>query len=236
MNEFSGFPARMLFTPIPNLFFSAVLPQISDINELKVTLHIFELIYSKKGYPKYVSITELLAHPSLMKDLRANGKPPEEILKIALDAAVKRGTILSLTLKDGAPAEVYFLNDDAGRRAVSRIQSGALVISGLEAMRPVELPAEEPTDIFTLYEQNIGLITPILAEQLKDAEKNYPREWIRDAIKEAVLLKKQNWRYIARILERWASEGRRDGAYRGDIKKADPDKYVKGKYGHVVRR
>ncbi|GAH84943.1 unnamed protein product, partial [marine sediment metagenome] len=31
MEQFRGFPAKMQFTPLPNLFFSSLLPQISDI-------------------------------------------------------------------------------------------------------------------------------------------------------------------------------------------------------------
>ena len=49
MIEFKGFPARMQFTPIPNIVFSSLLPQITDITELKVLFHIFEMIYPKKG-------------------------------------------------------------------------------------------------------------------------------------------------------------------------------------------
>jgi len=91
-------------------------------------------------------------------------------------------------------------------------------------------------NIFALYEQNIGMITPMIAEELKEAEKLYPPQWIEEAFKEAVTLNKRNWRYIARILERWASEGKDIGEYRGNIKKGGPDKYIKGKYGHLVKR
>ena len=91
-------------------------------------------------------------------------------------------------------------------------------------------------NIFTLYEQNIGMITPMIAEELKEAEKLYPLQWIEEAFKEAVTLNKRNWRYIARILERWASEGKDIGEHRGNIKKGSSDKYIKGKYGHLVKR
>jgi len=91
-------------------------------------------------------------------------------------------------------------------------------------------------NIFTLYEQNIGIITPMIAEELKDAGNLYPPQWIEEAFKEAVTMNKRSWKYIARILERWATEGKDSGKHKGDIKKDDPDKYVKGKYGHLVRR
>ena len=79
------------------------------------------------------------------------------------------------------------------------------------------------------------MLTPMIAEELREAEKLYPEGWIRDAIKEAVSLNKRSIRYIVRILERWSAEGKSDGTYRR-YSKTDPDKYIKGKYGHIVRR
>lgn len=96
--------------------------------------------------------------------------------------------------------------------------------------------AESP-DIFTLYEENIGMLTPLIADYLKEAESRYPRNWIVDAIKEAVSTNKRHWRYIASILERWQTEGRSDGAYQQYPEKGhDPDKYIRGRYGHIVQR
>ena len=91
-------------------------------------------------------------------------------------------------------------------------------------------------DIFSLYEQNIGMLTPIIADELREAEKLYPQGWIKDAIKEAVNHGKRKWSYVLAILERWSVEGRSDGAYQRDSKKRDPDKYIKQRYGHMVQR
>jgi DNA replication protein len=135
----------------------------------------------------------------------------EETLRQALNSAVEHGALLHSTLNiNGVLEDVYSLTD--ARRQPSAI------------------------NIFTLYEQNIGIITPIIAEELKEAEKLYPPQWIEEAFKEAVTLNKRSWRYIARILERWASEGKDSGEYKRDIKKDGPDKYIKGKYGHLVKR
>ncbi|MFC1995539.1 DnaD domain protein [Chloroflexota bacterium] len=67
-------------------------------------------------------------------------------------------------------------------------------------------------------------------------QKLYPEIWIKDAIKEAVTQNKRKWNYISAILERWAAEGKSNGTHKRDFKKTDPDKYIKGKYGHMVRR
>ena len=135
----------------------------------------------------------------------------EETIRRALDSAVKHGALLQSTSNSsGVTKKVYSLPDDSRQPSA--------------------------VNIFVLYEQNIGMITPMIAEELQEAEKLYPPGWIEEAFKEAVTLNKRSWRYIARILERWASEGKNSGEYKRDVKKDGPDKYVKGKYGHLVQR
>jgi DnaD/phage-associated family protein len=237
MKEFQGFPARMEFTAIPNVFFSSLLPRITDIAELKTTLHVMAALYRKKGYPRFISYSELLGDAGLMDSLKGGGGKPEEVLSGALKMAAERGTLIHLALdKDGSSEDVYFLNTESDRQAVAKIEGGELKLKGLKFKEQPFVEAEELPDIFTLYEQNIGMLTPMIADELRDAEKQYPTDWIRDAIKEAVLHNKRNIKYIAKILDSWSVEGRSDGTYRRDSKKTDPDKYIKGKYGHMVRR
>jgi DNA replication protein len=234
--QFKGFPAKAKFTAIPNSFFSALLPQISDLAELKTTLHIFQIVYQKRGYPRFTTYKELLASKSLMSSLGGTS-PPEKALRQALEMATRRGTILHIVLdRNGTPEDVYLLNTASDRQAAAKIQNGELALSGLRVKEPAYIETEAPPDIFTLYEQNIGMLTPIIAEELKEATKLYPENWMRDAINEAISLNKRSWRYIERILERWSAEGKGDGTYRGDSKKTGPDKYIKQKYGHMVRR
>ena len=237
MKQLTGFPAKMQFTPIPNFFFSALLPQISDITELKTTLYILGALYHKRGYPRFITLSELLANTSLMTSLREVVKPPDEVLRNALEMATKRGTLLHIVLdRDGVPEDIYFLNTESDRQIVAKIQNGELTLTGLKAEGQGYIETEEQPDIFTLYEQNIGMLTPMIAEELREAEKLYPVTWIKDAVKEAVNHGKRKWSYISAILERWSSEGRSNGTYRRDFKKTDPDKYIKGKYGRMVKR
>ncbi len=239
MKVFTGFPARMKFTSIPNVFFSSLLPQITDIAELKTTLQVFWSLYSKRGYPRFTTYRELLSNKSLMSSLGEGEKPPDEVLGKALAMAVKRGTILHIVLNmDGVPEDVYFLNTESDRRAVAKIQNGELVLAGLKAGGQAypDIETEPPPDIFSLYEQNIGMLTPMIADELREAEKLYPEAWIRDAIKEAVTHGKRKWSYISAILENWSVEGKDSGTYKRDSKKTDPDKYNKQKYGHMVKR
>lgn len=236
MKKFTGFPARIEFTPIPNPFFSSLLPQIGDIAELKVTLFILGALYRKRGYPRFVTYRELLGNVGLMSSLGDSGTAPEEALRQALEKTTRRGTLLHIVLeKDKVAEDVYLLNSEQDRQAVAKIKGGELHLSGLK-VKEVGTEIRELPDIFTLYEQNIGMLTPMIAEELKEAERLYPVAWIEEAFKEAVSLNKRNWRYIAAILERWSAEGKSDGTFKRDSqKKTGPDKYLKGKYGHMVR-
>jgi DNA replication protein len=237
MKQFEGFPARMEFTPIPNLFISKLLPQIEDINELKVTLHIFRAVYGRRGYPRFVSRKDLISDPGIIRSLNAKTEESEKLLSNALDMAVKRGTILLLELdRDGEQEELYFINTENDRKALEKIRNGEIVLEGLKPGRRTHVvESETPPDIFTLYEENIGLLNPLIAEWLKEAENLYPESWIRDAIKEAVSLNKRNWRYIDRILENWSAEGRSDGTHKRGSKTGTA-KYDKQKYGHIFQR
>ena len=105
------------------------------------------------------------------------------------------------------------INSANGREVLEKLRGGELDLLA-DLGEDVQLQSERPP-IFVLYEQNIGLLTPMIAEELRDAEKTYPADWIADAFREAVELNKRSWRYVLRILERWRHEGRGSGTDRG---------------------
>jgi len=237
MTEFNGFPSRMEYTPVPNYFLSNLLPEMMDIAELKVVLHIFRLLYFKKGFPRFTTFNELANDSGLMTGMKEAGKSPEAILRQSLKLAIQRKVILHITGQDGNREDIYLLNTAENRDILGKLENGDIRLTGLEIKHiSPEVITEKLPNIFTLYEENIGLLTPMIAEELRDAEKTYPELWIKDAVKEAVNAGKRNWRYISAILERWATEGKSDGTHLRDFKKTDPDKFIKGKYGHAVKR
>lgn len=67
------------------------------------------------------------------------------------------------------------------------------------------------TSIFSIYESNIGILTPMIADTLQDAEKIYPLDWIVESINLAVENNKRNWRYCETILKRWQANGKDNG-------------------------
>ena len=77
--------------------------------------------------------------------------------------------------------------------------------SRTEQSRAEQQPARP--GIFDLYEGQIGMLTPIIAERLIDAEKTYPPDWIAEAFREAAANNAHSWRYIEAILTRWQKDG-----------------------------
>jgi DNA replication protein len=241
VKKFSGFPDRMRYTPVPNVFFSTVLSEVDDLAELKVTLHLFRILYEKHGFPRLVQQSELYKDRALLLALRASSiEPPEQLLVAGLNRACERGTFVSAPLLAGeAEDRCYLLNTALNRGLLQRAERGELTLAqgAVPSAGWVALPEERPS-IFDLYEQNVGLITPLIAEELQEAEQAFPQDWIEEAFREAVSYNKRNWRYVRRILENWATEGRgEDGKGRRHSKGSGaPSKYLGGKYAHLVNR
>ena len=211
MDRFTGFPPRVRFTPVPSPLFGPVLEQIDDLAELKATLRVIWALHEKRGYPRFVSLSSLLADRTLARALSDGASPHRALVETALARAVERGTLISSPVEvDGGKERVYMLNTDKDRKALAAMTRADLVPMRLDVDGDWA-EAEEPPNIFSLYEDNVGMLSPMMADELRDAEQRYPAPWIEDAFREAVLQNRRSWRYIQRILERWDREGRGDG-------------------------
>jgi DnaD/phage-associated family protein len=63
------------------------------------------------------------------------------------------------------------------------------------------------TEILQLYEQNIGVLTPLIEERLVNIRNKYPPDWFRAAVSRALKHSARNLAYIEAILENWLSDG-----------------------------
>ncbi len=224
---FIGFPdAKMLAVTVPDLFFVDLLPQIDDLAELKVTVYFFWLLNEREGELRYIRGADMRGDGTLLTSLNLESdlRSPLAALEDALQRAVARNTLLRLDVETGptphtpgpdpeaADEELrtedwYFLNTTKGRQSVAAIRQGRL--AELQSVVPAEarLQVERP-NVFVLYEQNFGLMTAMIADQLRDLEKSYPPIWIVDAMEIALLNNKRHLNYIRAVLRRWEVEGK----------------------------
>jgi DNA replication protein len=230
MPDATGFPNSAAGTVIPNAFFSRVLPEISDPAELAVSAYVFFALGLRRRQPRFVTLRELEADAGLARALAnlcgSEDRSPlahesgrreggEGHLRRGLDLAVQRGTLVQAILRepqDERRDELYTTNMPANVRGLER-----LAAEGVRIEEPPP-PAERETapNIFALYEANIGSITPLIVDDLREAEVQFPPEWIEAAFREAAELNKRSWRYVRAILQRWETEGRGHEEHRRD--------------------
>ena len=230
--RFEGFVVGGATVTLPAQLFVELLPAIEDEAELRVTLYVLYAI-RRKGSRNMVRRSALTAERPLQHGVEGCGGA--EALAPALVAAVARGTLLECPLDDGDA--LYFVNDTSGARALLRVQAGAVPVPGGGAPPAVAMP--RPSAPAQVYEQEIGLLTPGVAEALAAALERYPEGWIGDALREAARQNARSWAYAEAILRRWEAEGRDDGEASDATTGGDPAAAARrdhGPYERVIHR
>jgi DnaD/phage-associated family protein len=233
MKTFNGFPdGKVRLVPVPAPFFSELLPELDHLAELKLVLYFLWRLDRMEGTFRYLSRADFVEDELFMKGLAAQISDAETVLDEALERAVLHAVLLKADLIDGDTRQaLYFLNSPKGRAAVEAIRQGKWRSTG-DPRQPVSLIQERP-NIFRLYEENIGPLTPMIADTLRDAERDYPADWIEDALRIAVNNNVRRWVYVEAILRSWKEEGR-DEQNRRESQK-DYGKYLEGEFSEFIK-
>ena len=197
--------------------------EIQDSLQLKILLFAIWLAQVSGDEANPLTLRDFYSYPEFLKQI---GSDPESIrknllegLKANLEANFLTGNSFEV-VQQGKP---FYLNTARGKQA-SQLQNPAMNDS-------FKSPAR--SDIFILYEENIGPLTPLIADTLKDTEKEYSKEWLEEAIQIAVSNNVRKWRYIQAILTSWKEEGRNGRDQRHT--EEDYKQYTKGKYGKFIK-
>ena len=211
---FEGFSGKENFTELPNEFFQELLNEIDDLDEFKITLYALWRVANMEG----------AAHPLWMQDF-AEGLDAVDIAS-GLEKCVQRGSLLKVTFE--TEDNVYFLNTPRGQASAESARESGWVPSKKQSAPPLARP-----NIYRLYEENIGPLTPLLADALKDAEDDYSAERIEEAIGLAVKANARKWSYVEAILKRWKEEGYGKKQDRRDHQE-NRNRYVEGDYAEFI--
>jgi DNA replication protein len=219
MSNFNGFTSSETFTQIPDTLLT-LMSEIDDITELKVTLFAIWRIEHIEGHFRALCETDF--------ETESLGMSLEEI-QIGLGKSIERGTMLRSEHKADT---FYFLNSPRGRLAAEEFAKGNWRESAKIMSAPI---ASRKSNIFKLYEENIGPITPLLSDMLREAEKNYPSEWFEEAFEIAVSRNIRNWKYVEAILARWKEKGKDERKDQQDIVK-DAKRYTDSEFSEFINR
>ncbi len=217
--SFNGFREdRMALIRLPDAFFTQLMPLIDDLTQLRLLLYMFWHLEKQENKIRYFRLDDLATDPVL---IRMTGG--EEALEQALKRLVALKAVLEAKL-DWMDETYFFINGPQGRAAVEAINKDEWQDAD-QVRHPIHMTQEQP-NIFKLYEENIGPITPMMAEILKDDEITYPAAWINEAVEIAVTRNARNWKFVQAILKRWQKEGRGNEQNRRDNSQ-DPSIYRK---------
>jgi len=110
----------------------------------------------------------------------------------------------------------------------------------IEVKEKINTPYSPPGDsvsVISVFENElITELTPAVEAQVAGAIEEFGAPKVIEAINLAsgTEHKKRTWRYVAGILENWRN-GKTKPAQNGKPDE-DPDRFIKGRYGHLVRR
>jgi len=166
---------------------------------LLLLLGYFELLSRQETPSDVVEQYILLDHMPTPEDTR---------WQIALAELLEEGLLLAYPeVPEGSQqALLLFPATPEGIQRLEALREGNLSLAEIQAANP--LPDPNKPNIFTLYEQNIGPLTPMVAEILKADAETYPESWLREAMQEAVSRNIRNWKYVQAILKAWQEKGR----------------------------
>ena len=227
MPNFNGYTASETFTQVPDSFIR-LMNEIDDIAELKVTLYAIWRIEHIEGHFRALCESDFEAE--------SLGLSLEEIQR-GLEKCLERQTLLKRRPErssvEGSTHEAdvfYFLNSPRGRLAAEAFSQGQWRESAKSMSAPF---ASRKSNIFKLYEENIGALTPLLSDMLREAEKDYPSAWFEEAFEIAVKNNIRNWKYVEAILTRWKEKGKDERKDQQDRGKGS-ERYTKSEFSEYL--
>jgi DnaD/phage-associated family protein len=238
MNQFKGFSTKQkASTIIPSQFYSEVLPNIQDIYELKIILYAFWYLSRSEAEFPFLLHSALIEDDELLVSFGQSRDQQTSNILEGLKLAVEDKIFLKTEIRSRPkPHTLYFINTQKGRKAIKAIEKSTYEFDPADHQSfKITMP---PKNIFVLYEENIGPLTPMIAEALTEIEKNYSYEWIEEAFQEALKNNVRKLRYIEAILINWQEAGKHDRTDRRRSKKTeegyDPDRYINGEYSEFI--
>lgn len=221
-------PTEERLVRVPESFFTRVIPQSQDTAVQQICLFSFWLLEIQERNPQYLIRADFTAQETIRQAFQQKGVDPEQTIANALEKTVQAGILIQVNLAGkNEQSPLYFINSPRGRAAATALANGDWS-PDWDHLQPVHA-AVEKANIFKLYEDHIGPLTPLMAEFLQDAEQTYPMAWIREAFEIAVSKNVRNWRYVEAILKRWQEKGK-DGESRQNTEKSW-QKYLEGDHG-----
>lgn len=185
--------------------------------ELKVVLYIIRETFGYHREECQVSIRKLAIGAGLTSRNAFNGA----------EKAIERGLIVKTVSSTNTTTWRAVVGEDTAlyplrQRTVSPGKSKPPV-KEIKEIKEIEIKKNDDEALATIskvYSSEIGLLTPMIADELREASTAYPLQWTLDAIKEAATQNKRGWKYVLAILTRWKAQGNQEAMKRPEVRQS----------------
>lgn len=198
------------YTQTPNDLFDELLP-IMGLAELKVVLCVVRHTFGYHADEAKLSIRRIA---------RMTGLSPKSVMDGSRQAE-EHGLIELYT--DGNKTTIWKASVSvlpSNTRRVTKVHASVLPTPPLSAVKERKKQSKENNDddsaaaikektsvLSTLYESNIGAITSLMADFIRNAAITYPQAWFEPAFEIAVKNNVRKWGYVEAVLEGWKLNG-----------------------------
>ena len=188
-------------TRVPNTVLGRVLSSIDDADEIKLILRAVWLLEHQRGYPRYITIDDLRRDRVLSVAI-ADRSDFDRILK----SAIKHGVFVEVSINNNA---CLMFNTASAQRASVDYSATPEVSNNDSDVNGWETPAASTrhADAFQAYEENIGILSPMIRQNILSALEDFTDEDITHAIRIAVENESRSWAFVAGVLRRWTRDG-----------------------------
>ena len=192
--------------PVPAQLFTEILPRLHNESQLRATLYTRYAIMSKGSGQRYVYLSQLLTDPVLLSWFTHLGG--KNGIQRGLDQSCREGIFLQLQI--GEDDKILAPNDESGARLITDMKSESVAHHNQSRDSSPETNYERTvvSNVVEKYENEIGMLTPVIADMIAIAEQMYPTTWILEALDIAAQSNARSWKYVTAILARWKNEGK----------------------------
>jgi len=196
-------------------YFDLLLTQAANYDELQTLLAFIRVLADHPDGTLDLDEESLIRNQQLNAVLSTNAVSQSSTSRImrALNQAVIRGALIRSSLLQGNRQSILYRLGSVESSVQNQSHPGPQVMDTFDADRSGTTLKHngQAASVYATYENNIGLLTPLVADQIRLALELYPASWIHEAISEAVAYNRRQWRYIQRILQKWSVDGRISG-------------------------
>ena len=220
--------------PFPVQLFTEILPRLHNESQLRATLYTWYAIASKGSGQRYVYLSQLLTDPVLLSWFTHLGG--KNGIQRGLDQSCREGIFLQLQI--GEDDKILAPNDESGARLITDMKSESVAHHNQSRDSSPETNYETTvvSNVVEKYENEIGMLTPVIADMIAIAEQMYPTTWILAALDIAAQSNARSWKYVTAILARWKNEGKNNDNEKTSRFSSRKSGREQNRYDSVIRK